>query len=114
MNELFEQSVREFFSKNPEITSFGWYQWHTGEMLKDKDEVYTTIDKADINGNLGEYLWDPVNTKRQELVHQFLKQFDPNLMRVAFGDNAGIFVYPDSPIEIEPYDPYNQALPYEL
>lgn len=114
MNELFSKAAETLFAQHPDIMSFGWYQWHTGEMLRNRDEVYTTIDKPDINGNLGEYLWDEENVERQKVVTEFLKQFDPSLMRIAFGDNAGIFMYRDLSIETIKHEPYDQAMPYEL
>lgn len=106
VNDIFLEESAKFFKQNAEIESFGWYQWNTGATLNKVMEVYNTIEKPDINGNVGEFLWDIDNLERQDKVSKFLQQFDPILLRVTFGENVGVFVYNDLSIETEKYDPF--------
>lgn len=111
--DIISKSAKEIFEKYPDLTSFGWQQWNTDELRNTHDELYTTIDKPDLNGNIGELLYGDDVYERQKAINEFLKQFDANLLRTAFGPKADITVYSDLSVEFSEYDPYRPN-PYEL
>lgn len=104
-NELFLASIAPLFQNDIELKSFGWNQWYFNRPGNYQTQ-HTTLNRSDINGNVGILLYDVASIEKQKKVYDLISQFDPNLLRFVFGNNSSIAIYNDLSIEAVLYDPY--------
>jgi hypothetical protein len=108
---ILEES-KKIFDTYKELHSFGWYQ--EIQATKHGAYIYNETGMPNINGNIGELItpyidiWD-----LQQKVGGFLKQFDPALLIMTFGDKNEVAIYNDNTLEITKYD-NNRPTTYEL
>lgn len=125
--DLFSQTAKNVFEKNPNLKSFGWTQYtpyfNDGDVCE--FNVHYEYDMFINNDNL--YVYDPdhwldpnynyaPNFKdygfdtMQELVsvvkdvHNVLDLFSRDDLEIMFGDHAQITVYNDGQISVDNYD----------
>jgi hypothetical protein len=99
------EGASELFKNNGKLTSFGWFQHTSIDAVNRYIKLENSLYRPDISGALGYMIYPSIDTyPLQQEVAKFLKQFDPVLLHLAFGDQIEITVYNDNTIEFNPYD----------